>query len=117
MSEIRQEQYAPQFYNNEQSLRAIIKYAYLVAAGQYVKIEEMAGGKGLADVVYLPVMPSNLPALVIELKYNKTAGGAISQIKDKHYTTSLKPYAGNILLVGINYNGKTGEHTCIIERG
>ena len=116
MSEIRQEQYAPQFYNNEQSLRAIIKYAYLVAAGQYVKIEEMAGGNGLADVVYLPAMPSNLPALVIELKYNKTAGGAISQIKNKHYTTSLKPYAGNILLVGINYNGKTGEHTCIIER-
>ena len=29
LDEIRTEQYAPQFYNNEQTLRTIIKYAYL----------------------------------------------------------------------------------------
>ena len=28
LKEIREEQYAPQFYNNEQALRAVIKYAY-----------------------------------------------------------------------------------------
>ena len=116
MSEIRKEQYAPQFYNNEQSLRAIIKYAYVAAVGQYVKIEEMPSGKGIADIVYIPTMLSRLPAMVIELKWNKTSGGALSQIKEKEYTAALKPYAGNLLLVGINYNDKTGEHTCLIER-
>ena len=74
LDEIRQEQYAPQFYNNEQALRAIIKYAYVAAVGQYVKIEEMPGGKGIADVVFLPATPSRLPAMVVELKWNKSSG-------------------------------------------
>lgn len=116
MNEIRQEQYAPQFYNNEQALRAIIKYAYVAAVDQYVKIEEMPGGKGIADVVFLPAMPSRLPALVVELKWNRSSGGAISQIKEKNYAANLKLYRGNLLLVGINYNSKTGKHTCSIER-
>ena len=116
MNEIRREQYAPQFYNNEQSLRAIIKYAYVVTVGQYVKIEEMPGGKGIADVVFIPTALSRLPAMVVELKWNKTSQGAVSQIKDKGYDANLKPYLGNLLLVGINYDDKTGEHTCTIER-
>lgn len=29
---------------------------------------------------------------------------------------SLGEYQGNILLVGINYDVKTKEHTCIIEK-
>lgn len=117
LNKIREEQYAPQFYNNEQALRAIIKYAYIVAVGQYVKVEEMPSGKGIADVVFIPTTFSRLPAMVVELKWNKTAGGAISQIKDRNYTAALEPYAGNILLVGINYDEKTGEHTCLIEKG
>lgn len=28
---------------------------------------------------------------------------------------SLEPYTGNILLVGINYDKKTKEHSCVIE--
>ena len=94
----------------------VLKYAYVAAVGQYVKIEEMPSGKGIADIVYIPTTLSRLPAMVIELKWNKTSGGAISQIKEKEYTAALKPYAGNLLLVGINYNDKTGEHTCLIER-
>ena len=116
MNEIRQEQYAPQYYNNEQSLRAIIKYAYIVAVGQYVKIEEMPGGKGIADVVFIPTTFSRIPAMIIELKWNRTSHDAISQIKDKGYGANLQPYAGNILFVGINYDDKTGKHTCSIER-
>ena len=116
LDDIRAEQYAPQFYNNEQSLRAVIKYAYLVTAGQHIQIDEMPGGKGIADVAFIPTSLSRLPAMVIELKWNKTAGGAISQIKEKKYTAKLKPYEGNILLVGINYNEKTGKHTCLIEK-
>jgi len=116
LNEIRQEQYAPQFYNNEQALRAIIKYAYVAAVDRYVKIEEMPGGKGIADVVFLPVKPSELPAMVVELKWNKSSGGAIAQIKEKNYAANLKPYNGNLLLVGINYDSKTGNHTCSVER-
>ena len=117
LEEIRAEQYAPQYYNNEQSLRAIIKYAYLSAIGKYIKIEEMPSGKGLADVVFIPASSSRLPALVVELKWNKTSGGALEQIKKKQYTAALKIYAGNIILCGINYDSKTGKHTCEIENG
>ena len=55
------------------------------------------------------------PALVIELKWDKSAEGAISQIKRKQYCESLEEYAGNILLVGINYSKKDKEQQCIIE--
>ena len=117
LNEIREENYAPQVYNNEQALRAIIKYAYIAAFGQYVKVEEMPSGKGIADVSFIPTPLSGLPVMVVELKWNRTAGGAIAQIKEKKYTAILKPYTGNILLVGINYDEKTGKHTCLIEKG
>lgn len=116
LEEIRAEQYAPQYYNNEQSLRAIIKYAYLSAIGKYVKVEEMPSGKGLADVVFIPASSTKLPAMVIELKWNKTAGGAIEQIKKKNYFAVLHPFKGNIILCGINYDERTGNHFCEIER-
>ena len=116
LEEIRAEQYAPQFYNNEQALRAVIKYAYLSAFGQYVKVEEMPSGKGIADVAFLPTPPSRLPAMVVELKWNRTAGGAIEQIKSRKYTAALSPFAGSILLIVINYDEQTGEHSCVIEK-
>ena len=116
LDEIRAEQYAPQFYNNEQSLRAIIKNAYVVAVGQYIDLQEIPGGKGIADVAFIPLPLSRLPAMVVELKWNRTAGGAISQIKTKKYAAKLKPYEGIILLVGMNYDEKTGRHTCQIEK-
>ena len=76
----------------------------------------MPSGKGIADVVFVPTTYSKLPALVVELKWDKTAGGAIEQIKAKHYTAALKAFAGNILLCGISYNSKTGKHSCAIQR-
>lgn len=51
----------------------------------------------------------------MELKWDKTARGAITQIKEKEYCRSLEEYHGNLLLVGINYDRKTREHTCCIE--
>ena len=116
LNEIRGENYAPQFYNNEQSLRAIIKYAYISAFGQYLQVEEIPSGKGIAYVAFIPTPLSRLPAMIVELKWNKTAGGAIVQIIEKKYTAKLKPFAGNILLVGINYDEKTGKHSCMIEK-
>ena len=55
------------------------------------------------------------PALVIELKWDKDAEGAIEQIKEREYCKSLEEYQGNILLVGINYDKKTKKNTCVIE--
>lgn len=55
------------------------------------------------------------PALIVELKWDKSASGAISQIKNKEYAKSLDEYHGNLLLVDVNYDTKTKEHFCVIE--
>ena len=116
IEEIRDTQYAPTFYNNEQALRYVIKFAYIAAIDQYLKVEELPSGKGIADVVYLPKRNSMLPALVVELKWNKSADAAISQIKDRKYAAALEQYTGEILLVGINYSKKDTRHQCLIEK-
>lgn len=53
--------------------------------------------------------------IVIELKWDKSAVGALEQIKEKHYGNILEDYQGNLLLVGINYNKTTKKHECVIE--
>ena len=56
----------------------------------------------------------------IELKWDKSAKGAIRQIKDKHYPKAIENYGGDILLVGVNYDKEqpsgTRKHTCKIEK-
>ncbi len=113
---IRQAQYAPTFYNNEQALRYVIKFAYIAAIDQYLKVEELPSGKGVADVVYLPKRKSMLPAMIVELKWDKSSEGAIGQIKQRNYPVVLQDYGGEIVMVGIGYNPKTKVHTCEIER-
>jgi len=103
-------------YNNEVSLASIIQLAYYTAAKEYTIIRELPAGEGFADMVFIPKRTSKKPALVVELKWDKSAEGAISQIKDKKYVTALEEYKGNILLVGINYDRKTKEHQCKIEK-
>ena len=67
-------------------------------------------------MVYLPKRKSLLPAMVVELKWDKSSGGAIGQIKDRNYPAVLEDYGGEIVLVGIGYDSKTKAHTCEIER-
>lgn len=55
------------------------------------------------------------PAIVIELKYNKTANTAIDQIKQKQYPDKLAEYTGEVLLAGISYDRETKTHECEIE--
>lgn len=81
-----------------------------------MKVEELPSGKGLADVVYIPKIDTALPALVVELKWDETANAAINQIKKNNYPAILANHCGEIVLAGINYNSKTNEHTCKIER-
>ena len=54
--------------------------------------------------------------MVIELKWDKSASGALAQIKNKNYGDALKDYQGNLLLVGINYDKTTKKHVCLIEK-
>lgn len=107
---------APLYYNDEQALRYVIKFAYISCADEFLRMEELPTGKGYADVVYLPRRGSSMPILLIELKWNKAAEGAISQIKDKKYPQVLEGFGGEILLVGISYDEKSKAHTCEIEK-
>ena len=103
-------------YNDENSLSCVISLAYYYAMNEYIRVREFPTGKGFADVVYIPRKCSDKPAIIVELKYDKSAEGAIAQIKEKRYVESLKEYQGNMLLVGINYDKMTKKHTCVIER-
>lgn len=105
-------------YNDENSLSCAIGLAYYSARKDYRLIRELPSGRGFADVVFLPLPSVKKPALVIELKYDKTANAAIQQIKDRQYTQALKGYTGEILLVGINYakERKDKPHSCKIEK-
>ncbi len=114
------EEEAPLYYNNEQALRSVIKRAYFSYGDEYLMFEELPAGSGYADIVYLPKKRSKLPALVVELKWNQSADGAIAQIKNRRYLEAVKGYGGEILLVGISYDrdAPAGErkHQCRIER-
>ncbi|MCM1175298.1 MAG: ATP-binding protein [Blautia sp.] len=107
---------APTFYNNEQALRSVIRLAYISCIDEYKEIQELPSGIGYADVVYLPKKSSAMPVMVIELKWNKSAEGAIGQIKEKKYSQIFEDYGSDILLVGINYDEKTKKHACRIEK-
>ena len=111
-------------YNDEAALSYTILYAYYAAEKYYTMLPELDTGKGYADRVYIPrPQYADKPVLIIELKYEKDADGAIAQIKRQQYPDRLEAYKGNILLVGINYNKdakNTGtdykHHTCEIDR-
>lgn len=103
-------------YNDENSLACVLTLAYYAAKKDYLIARELPTGKGFADIVLLPKHNINTPAIVLELKYNKSVEGAIEQIKEKRYVDNLKDFVGDILLVGINYDKKSKKHTCIIER-
>ncbi len=68
--------------------------------------------------MFLPLPKTGKPALIIELKVNKSAETALQQIKDRGYTQALEGYAGEILLVGISYDKDNNNkpHSCEIEK-
>ncbi|SKB95356.1 PD-(D/E)XK nuclease superfamily protein [Lachnospiraceae bacterium] len=108
----------PLFYNNEQSLRSVIKLAFFAYKDKYTQLEELPSGNGYADIVYLPKKQSNYPILVIELKWDETAETAIDQIRKRNYPEKLKERNEDIILVGVSYDKDDREkkHHCKIER-
>ena len=104
-------------YNDENSLLCVISLSLVLSTTDtYNVIRELPTGKGVADLIYLPKKGVNKPALLIELKYDKSAQTAITQIKEKNYLQFFKDYKGEVLLVGINYSKDTKTHQCIIEK-
>ena len=104
-------------YNDENSLSCCIHLAFYFAREYYNIFRELPAGKGFADVVYVPrPLHAGKPAIVVELKKDKSAGGAIEQIKNRQYCDCLKDYHGSLLLCGVNYDSKEKSHSCIIER-
>ena len=84
----------------------------------FMPIRELPTGRGFADYVFLPKQEyaQQMPALLVELKWNRKAETALQQIKDKKYVQAVSGYTGNILLVGISYDKKKKEHDCVIEK-
>lgn len=103
-------------YNNENALSCVISLAYYNAINEYTIVRELPAGKGYADVVFLPGKGSNKPAMIVELKWNQSVKGAISQIKEKQYMQALGEYQGNLLLVGSNYDKESKKHECVMEQ-
>jgi len=103
-------------YNDENSLACVISLAYYYARNDYHIHREYMTGEGYADLVLIPRKNVSSPALVIELKYDKSTQAAISQIKARNYPQTVAGYTGDILLVGINYDKDTKQHECQIER-
>lgn len=103
-------------YNDENSLACVISLAFYSARKNYIMHREMPTGKGFSDLVFVPRRNNDNPAMIIELKYDKSAETAIEQIKNKQYAQCMKEYSGEILLVGINYEKDNKKHTCKIEK-
>ena len=104
-------------YNDENSLACVLSIAYYYAKNDYIMHRELATGKGFADIVLIPRKNVDSPAIIIELKVNKDADSAIDQIRRKEYPAKVEEYADRLLLVGINYDRETKQHTCRIEKG
>lgn len=103
-------------YNNELSLSCVISLAYYSAIKYYSIIREFPLGKGFADVTFLPKKNANQPVIIIELKWNKRAIGAIKQIESNNYHGSSQYKDSDVILVDINYNKNDKTHTCEIRK-
>ncbi len=75
----------------------------------------MPAGKGFADLVFVPDRNCSRPAMIVELKWNKTVETALDQIRRQEYVACLERYSGEILLVGVTYDKEDKEHVCKIE--
>lgn len=111
-------------YNSEAALSYAVRLAYFNAEQYYTLIPEMQAGRGYADLAYIPSPKyPDKPAIHVELKWNKDAETAMTQILDRRYPDSLEKYRGNIILVAIDYNKEVTSgckgykhHSCRIGR-
>ncbi|MBQ9214951.1 MAG: PD-(D/E)XK nuclease domain-containing protein [Bacteroidales bacterium] len=91
-------------FNDENSMACAIKLAYYSAISEYEIFREFPTGKGFADMVFLPITSSVFPAIVVGLKWDKSAKGTLAKIKNKEYPKKLQRFSREIVLLGINYD-------------
>lgn len=104
-------------YNDENALSYTISLAYYSARDYYTVVRELPTGKGFADLAFIPRKRyADKPAMLVELKWDKSADSALKQIADKRYPKGLEEYRDNLLLVGINYDKAARKHECVIVR-
>lgn len=122
IEQVHQENISILKYNDENSMSCVLSLAYYAARKDYVMYRELAVGKGFADIVFVPRKFRDVPAIVVELKWDKSSDAAIAQIKKKQYMQSLKDYHGQVILAGINYDSTDStkddykRHSCSIEK-
>ena len=126
-------------YNNEAALSYAVQMAYYAGQKYYTTIQELDSGKGrwmsgghsfsadrsraeTCDLVYLPSPKHpDKPALLIELKYDKSLETAADQIRNNNYPQKLEHYKDNLLIICINYDKDVNSneykhHSCSIEK-
>jgi hypothetical protein len=107
-------------YNSETALRYTLSLAYYAARDYYTVVHELPSGDGFADLAFIPLPhKQDKPAMLIELKWDKAAVTALTQMREKRYSEALAPYAkenggAGILLVGVSYDRDSREHECLI---
>ena len=104
-------------YNDENSLSCTVNLAFYFAREYYTMIRELPSGKGFADICMIPRKTHlDKPAVVIELKWDKSAAGALNQIKEKNYGSALKRLSGKSAIgLELIYDRVTKKHECVIE--
>ncbi len=109
-------------YHSEAALSYAVLLAYYAAQDLYTIIPELDTGKGYADLSFIP-KKTDIPAILIEFKYEKDVDSAITQIKKQNYPDRLHHYKGNLILVGINYDKTISNtdvsykhHSCEIQK-
>ncbi len=117
IQEIHNRECSPRHYNREDSLRSVIKLAYYTYRDYYTQLEEVGGGNGFADMVFVPRRAARRSILIIELKKDDTPENAIAQIIDRGYALPYVEREEDILLIGITYDSKdpAKKHQCRIE--
>ena len=105
-------------FNNENTLACVVMYACYTARKDFFVFRELPSGVGFVDIALIPLPNRGLPAVLVELKWNKRADSAIQQIRDRKYTSAFDDYHGEIVLVGVNYDKESTDkmHVCKIER-
>ncbi len=100
-------------YNDENSLACVVTLGYISALDSYHIRREDKAGKGYVDFLFDPMKKGDT-AIILELKYNRSAKNALKCIHEREYIKRFKD-CKKVLLVGINYSEKTKKHTCLTE--
>lgn len=73
------------FFSDVHSEIYVDKMSYYTARAYYSVFRELPTGKGFADIAFLPKTGVIKPAMIVELKWNKSAETAIDQITARAY--------------------------------